>query len=342
MDLILNCNNASKLIIRKIISKKIGNMKLIDFILHHYSKFNFDNIIILLKSKNTVLTSYNKKLINGVLIRSVITNQKNIYQSNKIFNYVNSSLFLYTNIYNFFDINLNSIIQNKKNNTLKNKSNKKILKFIENKNKLILFKKKINSKNKKKFNEACFNIKKNFSSKGIKNHFFDLSSEKDFFKFEKYLKNKSSSIFLDRDGTINIDYGFVFNIKKLKLISKTIIFLKQKTNSRKFIVSNQSGIGRGYFTEKQMIKFYQHLKYKLSLKNILIDDYLWCPHHVNAKIKKYKKNCHFRKPNNGMIKELIYKWNLNPKKSLMIGDQITDQQCAKNSKIKFKYTHNIS
>lgn len=175
MDLILNCNNASKLIIRKIISKKIGNMKLIDFILHHYSKFNFDNIIILLKSKNTVLTSYNKKLINGVLIRSVITNQKNIYQSNKIFNYVNSSLFLYTNIYNFFDINLNSIIQNKKNNTLKNKSNKKILKFIENKNKLILFKKKINSKNKKEFNEACFDIKKNFSSKGIKNHFFDLS-----------------------------------------------------------------------------------------------------------------------------------------------------------------------
>ena len=65
----------------------------------------------------------------------------------------------------------------------------------------------------------------------------------------------------------------------------------------------------------------------------------FCPHHPNSKIKKFKKKCGCRKPNNGMIKKISSKWIIDKKNSLMIGDKITDEICAKKSGIKYYYYH---
>ena len=73
----------------------------------------------------------------------------------------------------------------------------------------------------------------------------------------------------------------------------------------------------------------------LAKKNIFINDIEYCPHHLHGIIKKYKIKCNCRKPNNGMIKKIQTKWLINRKKSFFIGDKVSDQECAKKSKIKF-------
>ena len=84
------------------------------------------------------------------------------------------------------------------------------------------------------------------------------------------------------------------------------------------------------------------MKNVLIKKNIFIDDVKFCPFHPKAKIKKYRKNSKFRKPGNHMIIELLKEWKFNDKKSLVIGDNIKDEQMAQKSKIKFLYAQDIT
>ena len=79
------------------------------------------------------------------------------------------------------------------------------------------------------------------------------------------------------------------------------------------------------------------MKKFFSQKNIFFDDIEYCPFHKDALIKKYKKNSKFRKPGNLMIKNLFKKWPIKKKKSFFIGDQLSDFECAKKSKLYFEY-----
>ena len=72
-------------------------------------------------------------------------------------------------------------------------------------------------------------------------------------------------------------------------------------------------------------------------KGLFINDILYCPHHLNGKIKKYSIHCNCRKPNTLMLKNIYDNFDLDLKKSLFVGDQITDKECAKKFKIKFSY-----
>ncbi len=117
---------------------------------------------------------------------------------------------------------------------------------------------------------------------------------------------------------------------------KTIKYL----NKKKYIVAvvtNQSGIGRGYFTEADLNRLHNYIQSLLLKKGCHIDDFIYCPHHPEAKIKKFRRKCNCRKPENGMIKEVINKWQVNIAKSFMIGDKETDMQCATKSKLKFSF-----
>ena len=105
-----------------------------------------------------------------------------------------------------------------------------------------------------------------------------------------------------------------------------------------FVATNQSGIGRGYYKIKDFVKLHKEIKNKLANQRIYIDDVKYCPHHPKFAIKKFKKICLCRKPGNKMIKDIIDENSLNKKNIIMIGDKISDFNCAKKSGIKFFYS----
>ena len=153
------------------------------------------------------------------------------------------------------------------------------------------------------------------------------------------MKKKTKIAFLDRDGVLNvskINKGYIGKIKDFKWVrgsKKTIKYLKQK-KYKVVIVSNQSGVARGYFTIKDVYKLHKHLQLQLEKINTSVDKIFFCPYHIDGVVKRYKKKSNLRKPDNGMFKLAAKKWNIDKKNSFIIGDQKTDMEFASKSKIK--------
>jgi D-glycero-D-manno-heptose 1,7-bisphosphate phosphatase len=169
--------------------------------------------------------------------------------------------------------------------------------------------------------------------------FIDIGTPKNFFLAKKIIKKNTyrPAIFFDRDGVINYDYGYTYKIRDFKFkpqIIKTLKFISNK-NFYIFIVTNQSGIARGYYGTNDFIKLQEHIKKELLIKNIFINDVVYCPHYKTGIVKKFSINCNCRKPKTGMVEYLKENWTINIKKSLFIGDNITDKICAQRSDINF-------
>ena len=158
----------------------------------------------------------------------------------------------------------------------------------------------------------------------------------------KYIHTKKPAIFLDRDGTINYNYGYVHKFSKFKFKKNVIKGLKYLTKKKYyiFIVTNQAGIAKGKFKLSDLTKLHSKLKNYLKEKRIIINDIEYCPYHPNGIIKKYKKKTNYRKPGNLMIKKILKKWNVNVKKSFMLGDQKSDELAAKKSNLYYEYVKN--
>jgi D-glycero-D-manno-heptose 1,7-bisphosphate phosphatase len=138
------------------------------------------------------------------------------------------------------------------------------------------------------------------------------------------------ALFLDRDGVINKDFGYVHKVEDLEYIDG-IFDLCSKAISLGYIIiviTNQSGIARGIFSEKDFIFFMKKILNDFNAKGITIKDFYYCPYHMDAKIKKYKKDSYLRKPNPGMILDAVKKNHIDIKKSIMIGDKLSDMQAA--------------
>ena len=137
-------------------------------------------------------------------------------------------------------------------------------------------------------------IQKKIQGKFFNNFFLDIGSKYYLnLAANKLLKEfKKPAIFLDRDGVINYDYGYVFKYKNFKFREGVLKGLKYliKKNYYIFIVTNQAGIGKNIYSEKDFICLHKKLNENLSKSNIFIDDIQYSPYHIKAKIKKYKKN----------------------------------------------------
>lgn len=192
-------------------------------------------------------------------------------------------------------------------------------------------------------NELLPPLIKSKKIKGIisKGFFIDIGTKKnlDYAKKKLLKKIKKPAIFLDRDGVLNVDNGYDYKFSKMKWINNTLTFLSKlkKDKIKFFIVTNQSGIGRGMYSEKIFLQLQKKIKKFLLKKNIFIDDIKYCPHHPTFGVGKYKKSCNCRKPNNQMISDIIRGWSIDINKSIMIGDKETDFIAAKKSSIKFYY-----
>lgn len=143
------------------------------------------------------------------------------------------------------------------------------------------------------------------------------------------LQMKNRAIFLDRDGTINVDYGYVYKLEDMVLLPGVIEALQkfQKAGYLLIIVTNQSGVSRGYFTENDVNVFNNELKRKLALHDIVITDFFLCIHGPSDK-------CSCRKPSPQLITNAILKYNIEPTQSLMFGDKNSDVLCGENANVR--------
>lgn len=139
------------------------------------------------------------------------------------------------------------------------------------------------------------------------------------------------AIFLDRDGVIVEDSNYVHRTDQLKLIpgSAEAIKLLNENNFLIIVVTNQAGIAKGYFTEEDTILFNRLMEEKLKRRGAHIDAIYYCPHHPDAKIEKYKINCNCRKPKPGMLKEAEKDFNIDLRRSFIIGDKLSDIDAGK-------------
>ena len=150
--------------------------------------------------------------------------------------------------------------------------------------------------------------------------------------------------FFDRDGVLIKNYGYLSDVDKIKWLKGVIQAIKflNKKKIKVIVVTNQSGVARGYFSENSLKKFHRSMNSILKNYNSKIDDFYYCPYHPNAKIKKYKKNSNLRKPNNGMFIKAIKKYKVRASECFMIGDEKKDFLSAKKTKIPFEFKKNYS
>lgn len=137
--------------------------------------------------------------------------------------------------------------------------------------------------------------------------------------------------FLDRDGVINKEKGYVYKIEDFEWIDgskETIKYLNDR-DYLVFVVSNQSGIARGYYSEYQVINLHNYINQELNKVNAHIDEFFYSPFYPNIK-NEYKHLAHLRKPKTGMLDLANKKWPIDKLNSFMIGDKDTDIECANN------------
>lgn len=186
--------------------------------------------------------------------------------------------------------------------------------------------------------------KKLLTGKIYKNFFLDIGTPKYFNVSAKRLKDYFSrpAAFLDRDGVINHDSGYVYKKKDFRFRKGVIKGLKYLIKKKYyiFIVTNQAGIAKGIYNENEFKKLHLYLKRNLSKKNIYFNDVQYCPYHPKGKIKIYRKKSSLRKPGNQMVKNILKIWLVNKRKSFMIGDKNSDKYCAKKSKLLFFFSEN--
>ncbi len=150
---------------------------------------------------------------------------------------------------------------------------------------------------------------------------------------------KKAAIFLDRDGVINVEKDYVHTIDDFEFIEDVIDALKilQDKGYLLVVVTNQSGIARGYYTEDEFLKLTEWMDWCLIDRGVELAGIYYCPHHPTAGVGKYRCDCDCRKPKPGLILEAARANNIDLSKSIMVGDKVSDVVCGKAAGIKENY-----
>lgn len=351
---------------------KFNNKFFISYLINFYSKYPFEKIFILAGYKgHQILKKFDKNISNGIEINCIIEKKelgtggalsqlKNKTSNNLII--MNGDSFIKSDLSDFFKNSKQKgnnyiYLTNKKtyqsNKILSNLSinNKFYVNFngkLMNagiyylKNKIL---NRIPKKNISLENSIIFDLIKQKKIKGRLNNseFIDIGTYKNLYLGKKNFHKQfdQPAAFLDRDGVINHDYGYVHNMKNFKLrhnVMRGLRFLN-KVNYNIFIVTNQSGIARGIYTEEQYLSFYKLIKKYFFINGCYINDMQYSPFLKGAAIKKYDKSSKLRKPGNLMLLKLMNNWIINKKKSFMLGDHKKDQMAAKKTNLYFEYAN---
>ncbi|RIJ27522.1 D-glycero-alpha-D-manno-heptose-1,7-bisphosphate 7-phosphatase [Henriciella algicola] len=145
------------------------------------------------------------------------------------------------------------------------------------------------------------------------------------------MAERRPALFLDRDGVLNVDRGYVSRIEDFEWIegAKTCIANFNKRGWYVFVVTNQSGIARGYYTEADMQALHDHMTEELKEAGAHIDRFYHAPWHEDGEIARYRKSSIDRKPGPGMLLQAMADFNVNREQSFLIGDKDTDIDAAR-------------
>lgn len=144
------------------------------------------------------------------------------------------------------------------------------------------------------------------------------------------------AVFLDRDGTINMDVHYICHKEDFIFLPGVIKAMQsmQQAGYLLIVISNQSGIARGYYTEQDFAILTDWMNYQLSQQQVVVDGQYYCPHHPQAEIKKYRQNCDCRKPSLGLFRKAISDFNIDLGQSYAIGDRLRDCQICEETPCK--------
>lgn len=140
------------------------------------------------------------------------------------------------------------------------------------------------------------------------------------------------AIFLDRDGTLCEEVGYVNHLDRVRLFpwSREAIRKLNQAGLPVIVVTNQSGVGRGYFSEDLVKQANVKIAMELATGDARLEAFYYCPHHPTAVIEEYRKDCRCRKPSPGMLEEAAKRFGLDLRSSYVIGDSYRDVQLAFN------------
>lgn len=137
-----------------------------------------------------------------------------------------------------------------------------------------------------------------------------------------------TAVFIDRDGTLNEEVGYVNHIDRLRLYPWAAEAIRKLNRARVpvIVITNQSGVGRGYFSEELVHKVHQKIALELAASEARLDAFYYCPHHPDAAQETYRKKCQCRKPLAGMLDEASKRFNIDVKSSYVVGDSARDME----------------
>ncbi|MEY8335143.1 HAD family hydrolase [Lachnospiraceae bacterium 47-T17] len=138
----------------------------------------------------------------------------------------------------------------------------------------------------------------------------------------------NQAFFLDRDGTINVDHGYIHETSDLELLEGAAYAIRRMNENdyKVIVVTNQSGVARGYFPYSDVDKINQHLQKLLREQGAFVDHFYTCPHHPRGIVKPYNIVCACRKPGLLLYKQAQKDYEIDMGKSYAVGDRLSDIQ----------------
>ncbi|HIU63730.1 MAG TPA: HAD family hydrolase [Candidatus Avacidaminococcus intestinavium] len=146
----------------------------------------------------------------------------------------------------------------------------------------------------------------------------------------------SKAVFFDRDGVLNVDKSYLYKIEELEWVdgAKDAVKFLTELGYLIFVVTNQSGIARGYYSCDDMLKLHQYMTEEIIKSGGKIDAFYYCPHLPNGSVPEYAIECDCRKPKPGLLLKAMAEFAVDKEKSFLIGDKMRDVESAKAAGIK--------
>ena len=159
-------------------------------------------------------------------------------------------------------------------------------------------------------------------------YFIDIGIPEDYAAAQETMKERApinKAAFFDRDGTINVDIHYLHRPEDLQFIAGMPEFIRKWNDwgYKVIVVTNQAGIARGYYGEKEMRALHRYMNERLAEYGAHIDAFYYCPHHPEI-----TGPCHCRKPEPGMIEDAIREFDLDPAQCILFGDKLWDVEAG--------------